>query len=112
MSQAASISAQNIGLWLSEGLTRMSHVYEIPTCTEELHIGDRGRGLQGPAARNWSCGRGFKYFWDGDFETSVAVTLPKFEAAARALLREIDEGIYKVQVGKDPGVRRPVCPSR
>lgn len=29
--------------------------------------------------------------------------MPKFEAAARSLLRELDEGIYRVQVAKDPG---------
>lgn len=101
MNRAASISAQHFGLWLAEGLTRMSDVYEIPT-VEELTSAIVAEGCRDPQLAR-GLAKGFRYFWDGDFEASVAVALPKFEAAARALLRELDEGIYKVQLSKDPG---------
>ena len=47
--------------------------------------------------------RGFDHYFKGDYESCAAVVIPKFEAAARSLLRELDEGIYRVQVGNDPG---------
>ena len=101
MSRAASISAQNFGLWLAEGLNRMSDLYEVPT-VEELTAAIVGEGCRDPQLAR-GLAKGFRFFWDGDFEASIAVVIPKFEAAARALLRELDEGIYKVQVSKDPG---------
>lgn len=101
MSRAASISAQNLGLWLAEGLNRMSELYEVPT-VEELTAAIVGAGCRDPQLAR-GLAKGFKFYWDGDFEASIAVAIPKFEAAARALLRELDEGIYKVQVSKDPG---------
>ena len=50
-----------------------------------------------------SLARGFLHFWNGDYDACVHVAVPKVEAAARALLRELDEGIYKTQVAQDPG---------
>jgi hypothetical protein len=50
-----------------------------------------------------SLARAFLHFWRGDYEACAHVAIPKIEAAARALLRELDEGIYKLQVGQDQG---------
>jgi hypothetical protein len=50
-----------------------------------------------------SLARGFRHYWAGDYEASAHVVVPKIETAARALLRELDEGIYRLQVAKDPG---------
>lgn len=101
MSRAASMSAQHYGLWVAEGLTRMGKVYELPT-VDELTSDLVAQGCRDPQLAR-GLAKGLRYFWDGDYEASIAVALPKFEAAARALLRELDEGIYKVQLGKDPG---------
>lgn len=101
MSRAASMAAQLFGRCLAEGLTRMSDVYGTPT-VEELTSAIVAHGCRDPQLAQ-GLAKGFKYFWDSDFEAATAVVIPKFEAAARALLRELDEGIYKVQVSKDPG---------
>lgn len=50
-----------------------------------------------------SLARSFRHYWQDDYEACVHVVTPKIEAAARALLRELDEGIYRVQVAKEPG---------
>ena len=50
-----------------------------------------------------SLARAFLHFWRGDYEACAHVAVPKIEAAARVLLRELDEGIYKLQMGKDQG---------
>lgn len=47
--------------------------------------------------------RAFRHFWSGDYEACVHVAVPKIEAACRALLRELDEGIYRIQVGQSQG---------
>jgi hypothetical protein len=101
MSMAASTTAQHFGLYLAEGLVRMADVYELPT-VDELTTAIVGFGCRDPQLAR-GLAKGFRFFWDGDFEASVSVALPRFEAAARALLRELDEGIYKVQVSRDPG---------
>ncbi len=76
MSRAASISAQNFGLWLAEGLNRMSDVYEVPT-VDELTAAVVAEGCRDPQLAR-GLAKGFKFFWDGDFETSIAVAMPKF----------------------------------
>lgn len=45
----------------------------------------------------------FRHFWSGDHLEAVYLAAPATEAAARRLLRELDEGVYQVQVGKNPG---------
>jgi hypothetical protein len=48
-------------------------------------------------------------YWNGEYVEAVHLVIPAAEAAARRLLRELDEGIYQVQVGKSvsqyPGLR-------
>ncbi len=46
-----------------------------------------------------SLAKAFRHFWAGDFESCVHLVTPKIEAAARSLLRELDEGVYRVQNG-------------
>ncbi len=50
-----------------------------------------------------SLARGFRHFWSGDYQACVHVVAPKVEAAARVLLLELDEGIYRLQAARDPG---------
>jgi hypothetical protein len=42
-------------------------------------------------------------FWRDEHLEAVHLVVPAAEAGARRLLRELDEGIYQVQIGKDPG---------
>jgi Domain of unknown function (DUF4209) len=50
-----------------------------------------------------SLARSFRHFWSGDYQSCVHLVVPKIEAAARALLLALDEGIYRAQVAKEPG---------
>jgi hypothetical protein len=101
MSFAARVNAEHLGGMMAEGLRRMADYYGIPSEDDlvGLFTGMGGRDVR--LAR--SLAKGFHHFWDGDFESCVHVVAPKFEAAARSLLRELDEGVYRVQAGKDPG---------
>lgn len=101
MNQAASISAQRSGPMLAEGLNRMSEVYGVPS-VDDLTSVIVAQGCRDPLLGR-GLAKGLRFFWDGDYEAAVAVTVPKLESAARALLLELDEGIYRVQLSKDPG---------
>jgi hypothetical protein len=101
MAQHGKHLAEYQGHMLATGLQRLADRYGAPAVDEvttlilELGAGDRR------LAR--SLAMAFKHFWDGDFEACVHVAVPKVEAAARGLLRDLDEGIYRVQANKDPG---------
>ncbi|MFF7300276.1 hypothetical protein [Streptomyces sp. NPDC008265] len=43
-------------------------------------------------------------YWVGEFEAAVHLSVPKVEAAARALLLELNEPMYRVAVGDGTGV--------
>jgi hypothetical protein len=97
----ARIRAENQGRVLAAGLQRMACRYGAPA-ESDLAAFLSGNG-QTDQALALSLARGFRHFWSGDYEACVYVVVPKIEAAARALLRELDEGIYRVQVARDPG---------
>jgi hypothetical protein len=97
----ARIRAENQGQALAEGLQRIDSRYGIPA-ESELAAFLSGNG-QTDQALALGLARGFRHYWSGDYQACVHVVVPKIEAAARALLRELDEGIYRVQVAKDPG---------
>ena len=97
----ARIRAEIEGRILAEGLQRMADRYGTPAESElAAFLSSNGQTDQALAL---SLARGFRHFWSGDYEACVHVVVPKIEAAARALLRELDEGIYRVQVARDPG---------
>lgn len=101
MSRSAGLSARFYGEMLAVGLHRMAARYGTPS-VDELVGAIVDEGCRDPQLAV-GLAKGFKHFWDGDYESSIAVVIPKFEAAARSLLRELDEGIYRVQRGNDPG---------
>jgi hypothetical protein len=97
----ARIRAENQGRVLADGLNRMADRYGIPPEPDlAIFLSADGQMDQSLAL---SLARGFRHYWSGDYEACVHVIVPKIEAAARALLRELDEGIYRLQVAKDPG---------
>jgi len=101
LATCARIYVENQGRVLAEGLQRMERRYGTPAEVNlAAHLSRNGQFDQALAR---SLASGFRHYWAGDYEASVHVVVPKIEAAARALLRELDEGIYRLQVAKDPG---------
>jgi hypothetical protein len=97
----ARIRAENQGRVLAEGLRRMPDRYGVPSESElAAFLSSNGQTDQALAL---SLARSFRHYWSGDYEACVHVVVPKVEAAIRALLRELDEGIYRTQVASDPG---------
>lgn len=101
MAFSSRVHAEFQGRMLLAALTRISTSYGVPDVSELAtfisECGARDKRLA------LSLAKGFRYFWDGDYEAAIAIVTPKIEAAARGLLCELDEGIYRVQKNKDPG---------
>ena len=97
----ARIRAENQGRILAEGLQQMAGRYGAPAESDLAIFLSRNGQTDQPLAL--SLARGFRHYWARDYEASVHVVVPKIETAARSLLRELDEGIYRLQVAKDPG---------
>ncbi|MGV9753785.1 DUF4209 domain-containing protein [Nocardia farcinica] len=92
----AQTTAEFNGRLMAEALRRVAERYGRPggedLTTYLLALG----AIDTRLAR--SLAKGFGYFWSGDYEACAAVVIPKIETAARALLRELDEPTYQVQV--------------
>jgi hypothetical protein len=101
LATCARIRAENQGRILAEGLQRMADRYGTPAESDLAAFLSRNGQTDQPLAL--SLARGLRRYWAEDYEASVHVVVPKIETAARALLRELDEGIYRLQVAKDPG---------
>ena len=101
LASLARIRAENQGRVLAEGLGRMVDRYGTPA-ESDLMIFLAANG-QADESLALSLARAFRHYWSSDYEACVHVVVPKIEAAARALLRELDEGIYRLQAAKDPG---------
>jgi hypothetical protein len=97
----ARIRAENQGRVLAEGLSRIAECYGDPA-EQDIAVFLSANG-QMDQPLTLSLARALRYFWSGDHEACVHVIVPRIEAAARALLRELDEGIYRLQVAKDQG---------
>lgn len=96
LARTAQIWADYQGALMAEALRRIGNRYGTPDCEELttvlVDLGAFDRRL----AR--SLAKGFGYFWAGDYEAAAAIVIPKIETAARALLRELDEPTFKVQI--------------
>jgi hypothetical protein len=97
----ADTHAREHGRLLAQGLRRISERYELPD--EDTLTGFLADAGGGHAGLNRSLARALHLFWRGEFEASVHVIVPKVEAAARVLLLELDEAIFRTQLGSDPG---------
>jgi len=97
----AQLTASHRGQHLAEGLFRIERRYGVPA--EDDLLAFLSAGGQADQTIATSVARAFIHFWEGDYEACVHVAVPKVEAAARALLRELDEGIYKTQAANTPG---------
>lgn len=103
---ASRMSAEFWGRIQVEALHRIRDHYEEPDLRElEDFFIEQGA----PNARTArSLAKGFQHFWNNDFESAVAVVMPKIEASARSILRALDVGIYQVQTSRSPGEYPPL----
>ena len=100
MATCARIRAELQGQHLAQGLHRLAERYGIPDeASLVVFLSENGQSDSVLAA---SLARAFLHFWHGDYEACAHVAVPKIEAAAR-VPAELDEGIYKLQLGKDQG---------
>ena len=101
MATCARVRAESQGQLLAQGLVRFAEHYGTPDrAVLAAFLSENG---QSDSVLATSLARAFLHFWRGDYEACAHVAVPKVEAAARALLRELDEGIYRLQVGQDQG---------
>jgi hypothetical protein len=97
----AEVHAENRGRLLAAGMYRLADRYGIPS-EDGLVDYLLTRGARDPALAR-SLAKAFRLFWHRDIESCVHLATPKFEAAARALLIELDEGIYRAEAANSPG---------
>jgi hypothetical protein len=85
--------AVSFGRLLAEGLYRVGTRYGAPDRKDlSLLLANNGRGDPVLSDR---LARAFELYWAGDYSSCVHVAAPLAEAAARALLRTLDEAIYR-----------------
>jgi hypothetical protein len=97
----ARVRAEIEGQLLAQGLRRIADRYGPPDKASLAAFLSRDGQVDSGMAT--SLAGAFVHYWNGDYEACVHVVVPKIEAAARALLRELDEGIYRVQAAQEPG---------
>ena len=104
--QYASIAVQTQGRLLAEILGRIATKFGVPDERELAVFLTMDGRVDGKLAA--ALARAYRHFWNEDYEACVYVIVPKIEAAARALLRQLDEGIYRVaaehELGGYPGL--------
>ncbi|MFI1236827.1 DUF4209 domain-containing protein [Nocardia salmonicida] len=101
VARSAGIQASMYGGILADALQRISQRYGVPSVDELTAVFLELGAVDPRLAR--SLAKGFGYFWARDHEAVAGIVIPKIEAAARALLRALDEGIYQLQAAKNPG---------
>lgn len=99
--QHVSIASEHWGHFAALGLQRLAEEHGIPG-EDELHTFFLDVFNCDPTGAR-ILAKAFRHFWSGDHLEAVYLAAPATEAAARRLLRELDEGIYQVQVGKNAG---------
>lgn len=101
MSQQSKVFAEAVGGWHAEGLRRLADRYGVPT-QEELRTYFIEQYKCDPGGAH-ILATAYRQFWKGELVEAVHLVIPAAEAAARRLLRELDEGIYQVAVGNSVG---------
>lgn len=101
MAAHSKVIAETVGSCHAEGLRRLADRYGTPEQDElQTYFIQRYRCDPGGA---YILAKSYRMFWAGDYVDAVHLVIPAAEAAARRLLRELDEGIYQVQVGNSVG---------
>lgn len=96
----ARMMCENQGQLMAEGLQRLASRYGVP---QELELAEQLSIRKSSDLRYARVlARAMRHYWAGDWLSAVHLSVPLVEAAARSLLRELDEGVYRVQQGSDP----------
>jgi hypothetical protein len=93
--------AAHTGHLLATGLDRMRAQYGVPDESQIVAVVMEGGASDPLLARSFA--KALRHYWASDYESSVHLAVPKVEAAMRNVLCELDEGIYRVEVGETPG---------
>lgn len=101
LSQVAGHQAVIQGAFLAKSLERISATLGTPPEHDLAILLSLDGKIDQRLCR--SLAHAFTLFWQGDYETCVYLIVPRIEAAARALLRELDESIFRIEAGKDSG---------
>lgn len=101
LADCAGVHAQLRGQTMARGLWRMKSEYGVPS-EDDLLVVLSGNGSWDQRLAG-SIAKAFIHFWNEDYESCLAVALPRIETAARALLLELGEPIFRTQIGRDPG---------
>lgn len=101
MTQHSKVVAEAVGSCHAEGLRRLADRYGVPP-QEELRTYFVERYKCHPGGAD-ILARAYRQFWNGEFVEAAHLVIPAAEAAARRLLRELDEGTYRVPVGNSVG---------
>ncbi|MFL6108012.1 MAG: hypothetical protein ACJ72L_13705 [Marmoricola sp.] len=101
VSQHVAIASQHRGYNFAAGLHRLAEEFGIPT-EDELTTFFLDTFKCDPGGAR-ILAKALRHFWARDYLETAYLAAPATEAAARRLLRELDEGVYQVQVGKNPG---------
>lgn len=101
MSQQSKVVAEAIGGWHAEGLSRLADRYGVPNQEELRTYFIEQYGCDPGGAHILATA--YRQFWNGELIEAVHLVIPAAEAAARRLLRELDEGTYQVAVGNSVG---------
>lgn len=99
--QHVSIASEHWGHVSAIGLQRLAEKHGIPG-EDELHAFFLDVFNCDPSGARMLA-KALRHFWQGNHLEAVYLSAPATEAAARRLLRELDEGVYQVQVGKNAG---------
>ena len=101
LAQQESMQCRMSGLLLASALNRVKQHYGTPSRTEvTAFLTDRYRT---DAWLAQSLATAFDLFWHEDYEASAHLAIPKIEAAARGLLLELDEPLYRTELGSAHG---------
>lgn len=101
VANVARTQAENQGRLIAIGLRRFAERYGIPSEEQLTEILSSDGHADTDLAS--SLARAFRHWWAEDYEAAAAIAYPLVEAAVRSLLRELDEGIYRLQKASDPG---------
>lgn len=99
--QHVSIASEHWGHVSALGLQRLAEKHGIPG-EDELQAFFLDMFNCNPSGAR-ILAKALRHFWCGEHLEAVYLAAPATEAAARRLLRELDEGVYQVQVGKNAG---------
>jgi hypothetical protein len=88
------------GILLADALDIIKERFGIPSIAD-LEKSISTSGTHPVSAR--ALAKGLMLYWVGEFDACVHLVVPKIEALVRALLLELNEPVYKTQVGDGVG---------